>query len=149
MTVYKVIFKSKTPNSDDVYQIDSNNYTNVLKAVHDDLSTYVGQKINFSGYVYRVYDLKDTEFVLARDMVVSSDFQTLVVGFLCSSNNSSSFKDGTWVNVTGKITKGYYHGDIPVIEIENIEEIQKPKDTFVYPPDDFYIPTSSLLYNNS
>lgn len=82
-------------------------------------------------------------------MVVSSDFQTLVVGFLCSSEKASNFKDGTWVNITGKITKGYYHGDIPIIEINSIEEIAKPKDTLVYPPDDFYIPTSSLLYNSS
>lgn len=149
ITVFKVIFKNDNLNSDDVYEINSNNYTNVLNAVHNDIDTYVGQKISFSGYVYRVYDLTENQFVLARDMVVSSDFQTVVVGFLCSSNNASSFKDGTWVNISGKITKGYYHGDIPIIEIESIEEIAKPKDTFVYPPDEFYIPTSSLLYNNS
>ena len=81
-------------------------------------------------------------------MVVSSDFQTVVVGFLCSCDNASTFKDGTWVNLSGEITKGYYHGDIPIIKIEKIEEIEKPTDIYVYPPDDFYIPTSSLLYNN-
>jgi len=48
----------------------------------------------------------------------------------------------------GKITKGYYHGDIPVIEIEAISETSKPKDALVYPPDDFYIPTSSLLFGS-
>ena len=82
-------------------------------------------------------------------MVVSSDFQTMVVGFLCTTENAKNFKDGTWVEITGKITKGYYHGDIPVIEIEKIKEITKPKDTLVYPPDNFYIPTSSLLYKSS
>ena len=99
--------------------------------------------------MYRVYDLPETQFVLARDMVVDSKFQTMVVGFLCSYNNAKNFKDGTWVSITGKITKGYYHGDIPIIEIDKIEEITKPKDTYVYPPDNFYIPTSTLLYNNS
>lgn len=148
VTVYKIIFKSKTVSSSDVYQITPNNYTNILNSVHNDIDTYIGQKISVSGYVYRVYDLKDTEFVLARDMVVSTDFQTVVVGFLCSFDKASEFKDGTWVQITGKITKGYYHGDIPVIEIEDIKNIQKPKDTFVYPPDEFYIPTSSLLYNS-
>lgn len=148
VTVYKIIFKSKNVSSSDVYQITPNNYTNILNSVHNDIDTYIGQKISVSGYVYRVYDLKDTEFVLARDMVVSTDFQTVVVGFLCSLDKASEFKDGTWVQITGKITKGYYHGDIPVIEIEDIKNIQKPKDTFVYPPDEFYIPTSSLLYNS-
>lgn len=70
-------------------------------------------------------------------------------GFLCSSSEAKNFKDGSWVEITGTITKGYYHGDIPVIEIESINEISKPKDPLVYPPDDHYIPTSSLLYNKS
>lgn len=82
-------------------------------------------------------------------MIVSSDFQTVVVGFLCSYNNAKEFKDGTWVQITGKIAKGYYHGDIPVIEIENIKNTDKPKDELVYPPDNLYIPTSTLLYNGS
>ena len=147
-TVYRVIFKNNTQDSNDVYQITTNNYTNILEAVHTNLDTYIDQKIGFSGYVYRVYDFETSQFVLARDMIVSSDFQTLVVGFLCNCNDASNFKDGTWVNITGTIKKGYYHGDIPIIEVETIEETSKPTDSFVYPPDDLYIPTSSLLYSN-
>jgi len=150
ITVYKIVFKSESKASqNEVYEIPANNYTNILKSVHDDVDTYVGQSISFTGYVYRVYDLTEVQFVLARDMVVSSDFQTMVVGFLCTAENAKNFKDGAWVEITGKITKGYYHGDIPIIEIEKIKETTKPKDTLVYPPDNFYIPTSSLLYNNS
>ena len=115
--------------------------------MHDDIDTYVGQKINFSGYVYRLYDFSDKQFVLARNMVVSSNFQSVVVGFLCEADNAKDFKDGAWVTITGTITKGDYHGDIPVIKIDNIKLIQKPKDEVVYPPDSSYIPTSSLLYN--
>ena len=144
----KIIFKNENQKIEKVYKIETKNYTNVLKAVHDDIDTYIGQKIEFSGYVYRVYDLEENQFVLARDMVVSSDFKTLVVGFLCSCDKAKDFKDGTWVNITGEITKGYYHGDIPVIKIETIEKIEMPRDNMVYPPDEFYIPTSSLLYNN-
>lgn len=79
ITIYKVIFQNQANTVKDVYAIPTNQYTNVLKSVHDDISTYVGQKINFSGYVYRVYDFQANQFVLARDMVVSSDFQTVVV----------------------------------------------------------------------
>ena len=32
-----------------------------------------------------MYDFNNEQFVLARDMIVSSDFQTVVVGFLCHS----------------------------------------------------------------
>lgn len=136
---------STSPN--DVYTIDSNNYTNILKAVHDKLDDYVGQNISFSGYIYRVYDLQKDEFVLARDMIIDSDNNSLVVGFLCHSENSANLQDGTWVNIVGEITKGYYHGEIPVIEVSQIVEIPKPADSTVYPPDDYYIPTSSLVYD--
>lgn len=131
-----------TPN---VANINSDNYTNILKSVHDNLDEYVGQKIHFTGYVYRVYDFSETQFVLARNMKVTSDNQTLVVGFLCNYKEASKFSDNTWVEITGKITKGDYHGDIPVIEIEEIQSCNKPQDDLVTPPDDLYIPTSALF----
>lgn len=128
-----------------IADISSNNYTNILKTVHENLDEYVGQKISFTGYIYRVYDFKETQFVLARNMVVSSDNQTLVVGFLCDYKEASKFSDSTWVKITGKITKGDYHGEIPVIEINEMEKCDKPQDEYVYPPDDTFIPTSALF----
>lgn len=150
ISIYKTFSNNSSiqPNLNEVYNITSTNYTNILKAVHENINTYVGQKINFSGYVYRVYDFQADEFVLARDMIVSSDMQTLIVGFLCKSEAATNFEDGTWVNITGEIKKGYYHGDIPIIEVMSIEQTTKPTDSYVYPPDDYYIPTSTLLYNN-
>ena len=146
--IYKTFGKiDKSDSLDDVYTIDANNYTNVLKAVHENLTDYIGQKISFSGYVYRVYDLQENQFVLARDMVIDSDFNTLVVGFLCQSDDVKNIQDGTWLNIVGEIQKGYYHGDIPIIEVSQLVEIPKPADSNVYPPDDYYIPTSSLVYD--
>ena len=40
-----------------VFKIDAKNYTNVLKSVSENIDTYVGMKINFIGYIYRVNDL--------------------------------------------------------------------------------------------
>lgn len=87
-------------NNSEIYSLTTENYTNVLKAVHNNLDNYIGQQITFSGYIYRVYDFDNSQFVLARDMIISSDFQTLVVGFLCHCNSISSYTDGTWVNIT-------------------------------------------------
>ena len=148
ISAYK-IFDYQTVNDSiptpEIANITSDNYTNVLKSVHDNLDEYIGQKIHFTGYVYRVYDFTETQFVLARNMVISSDNQTLVVGFLCNYKNASEFSDNTWVDITGKITKGDYHGDIPVIEVTDMKACDKPSNEFVYPPDDTYIPTSALF----
>lgn len=128
-----------------VSQIQVKNYTNVLKAVHENIDSYVGLKINFTGYVYRVLDLQENQFVLARNMIVSSNSQTVVVGFLCECDNAKVFENDTWVNVTGEIVKGNYHGDMPIIKITNIEHAEKPSEEYVYPPDDSYIPTAGIL----
>ena len=149
--VYRIYSKSSylklsdTMYNNDIVNISSNNYTNILKTVHDDIDSYLGMKIHFSGYVYRVLDIKDNEFILARNMIISSDYQAVVVGFLCSANNAKDFANDTWVEITGEITKGDYHGDIPLIKITEIKETTKPNDEFVYPPSDDYIPTSSVL----
>jgi putative membrane protein len=128
-----------------INKIKAKNYSNVLKAVHDNIDNYVGKKINFTGFVYRVYDLNDTQFVLARDMIVSSDFKSVIVGFLCEYDKASEFKDGTWVEITGEITKANYHGDMPIIKVTEIKKIDAPNEEFVYPPDDSYIVTEDLI----
>lgn len=125
--------------------LTTRNYTNVLKTVHSDLDTYVGKKIQFTGFVYRLYDFSNEQFVLGRQMIVSSDMQAVVVGFLCHLNGADKYKDGSWVEIEGTITKGDYHGAIPVVEIEKIKEVKTPSDEYVYPPEETYIPTSAKL----
>lgn len=78
-------------------------------------------------------------------MVISSNLKTLVVGFLCEFENAKSFKDNTWVEITGTITKGSYHEPIPVIQVTEMENIKKPEEYYVYPPDDSFVPTINLF----
>ena len=128
-----------------VSKLSAANYTNVLKTVHENIDDYVGVKINFTGYVYRVLDLNENQFVLARNMIISSDFQSVVVGFLCECENAKDFEDGSWVELTGEIMKGNYHGDMPIVKVTEIKKVDKPNEEFVYPPDESYIPTSGVL----
>lgn len=152
ISIYKILSQSfrihdEIPETDVAY-ISANNYTNILKSVYEDLDTYVGKTICFTGYVYRNIDFSETQFVIARDMISEnseSTNQTLIVGFLCNYDEASNFIDNTWVQITGKITKGNYHGEIPIIQITQIDEIEKPNDEYVFPPDDTYIPTSIIF----
>lgn len=132
------------PNTD-IAVIQDKDYTNILKMVNDNIDTYVGQKITYTGYVYRVSDIKENEFILARDMLISdSPKQTLIVGFLAKCNNSKDFENNAWVKITGTIEKGEYLGEVPILNISSIERIAKPENAEVPPPDDYYIPTSVI-----
>lgn len=135
---------SDTIPSPDVATLTNENYTDILKEVHENLDTYVGQKISFTGYVYRVSDLEENEFILARDMVINNKNQTVVVGFLCRCSNAKEFENETWVTITGTIQKGDYYGEIPIIDISEIEETTLPDEPFVNPPSDSYVPTSVI-----
>ena len=148
LSLYKIF--SSTFNVDDnvpepdVAYLTAQDYTNVLKSVYENLDTYVGQKISFSGYIYRNLDFSETQFVLARDMLVEGRTEALIVGFLCSHKEARSYADGTWVEITGEITKGNYHGDVPIIKVIKIKQVEKPADEFVCPPDSTYIPTGII-----
>ena len=147
IVIFKIFSGSKNIGkiTNKVNTIESSNYTNVLKAVHENIDNYVGVEISFTGYVYRVLDLEDNQFVLARDMIISSNYQSVIVGFLCECDSAKNYSDNTWVNITGKITKGNYHGDMPVVKITKIENVNKPNDEYVYPPDETYIPTDGIV----
>ena len=148
LSIYKILnapFKVRDDIEEpDVAYLTSDEYTNVLKSVYDNADTYIGQRICFSGYVYRCYDFSDTQFVLARDMLVDGGNKSFVVGFLCTHKNAKNFSNGSWVKITGEITKGNYHGEIPIIKVIDIQAIEKPVDEYVYPPDATYIPTSII-----
>jgi len=104
-------------DSSGVCKISAKNYTNILKTVHENIDNYVGKKINF----------------------------TVVVGVLCECDSAKNFANDTWVEVTGEIVKGSYHGDMPIVRITDIKAVDTPKEEYVYPPDDSYIPTSGVL----
>lgn len=60
--------------SNEIFEITEENYTTILQTVTNNIDSYLGLKIHFIGYVYRLIDFKETEFVLARDMIVSNDY---------------------------------------------------------------------------
>lgn len=128
-----------------VINITNDNYTNILQSVTNDIDSYIGRKVSYSGYVYRLIDFEDTQFVLARNMVLSSEYEAVVVGFLCDCEIAKNFKDNTWVKVTGTIARGEYHGEIPMLKIIDIKQIDAPEEEYVYPPDNTYIPTSTIF----
>ena len=153
ISIYRIFFTSgKFVVKDkiitkDITEIQGDNYTNILKAVHDDPDSYIGMKVNFTGYIYRVLDFKDEQFVIARDMLINeSKTQSVVVGFLCEYKNANDFANGTWVNITGTIEMGKYHNEqIPFINVTDMKVTTEPDNSFVMPPSNDYVPTSGIF----
>ena len=64
---------------------------------------------------------------------------------LCEYEKANEFSDNTWVEITGQIYKGDYHGDMPIVKVTKMNEVNKPNDEYVYPPDETYIPTDGVV----
>ena len=141
-SIYKIFFSSgkffvkDRIEQNEIKEINADEYTNILQAVHDDLDSYIGLKIKFSGYVYRILDFNEKQFVLGRDMLINTENnQSVVVGFLCENKE-----------IVGEITKGKYHNsEIPIIKVTEIKKVDMPENIFVLPPNKTYIPTSGIL----
>ena len=150
-SVYAIFFKNNIETikpdiiADDIFQINETNYTNILKAANENIDSYVGLKVQVTGYVYRLLNFKENQFVIARDMQFSNTSQTLIVGFLCNYKKAMDFSDGTWVTIVGKIKKGDYNGDIAMLDIISIEKTSEPQNPIVNPPDNTYIPTANMF----
>lgn len=152
-SIYKIFFTSgkffvkDKETKEEIKEIKSDEYTNILQAVHDDIDSYIGIKIKFIGYVYRVLDFEENQFVLGRDMIINNEKnQSVVVGFLCESKNIKEYENDEWVEIEGEITKGKYHNsEIPIIKINKIQKADMPENAFVLPPNSGYIPTSGIL----
>ena len=153
ISVFKIFFTSGKFEVNDriqtkeITEINSDNYANILQSVHDDLDSYVGMKIKIKGYIYRVIDFEENQFVIARDMYINEEkTQSVVVGFLSEFKNAKDFQDGEWVELTGNIEMGKYHNkDIPILKVTELQKTSIPEDPFVNIPSDTYVPTSGLL----
>ena len=137
-SVYIIFFK-KTSICDsyknEILDLNETNYTNILKNANENVALFVGKKVRITGYVYRLIDFNANQFVAARDMRFNNNSQSLIVGFLCESNQAHKFSDGTWVEIIGKIKKGKLNDEIAVLDVISIKETTKPDIVFVNPPD--------------
>ena len=136
--IFRIVSASKNNNAkaSDVLEIKADEYTNFLKASHESINNYVGKTVKLTGYIYRLPDFSNNQFVIARTMIIDNNIGSVIVGMLCECSQAQKFDSGSWIEVTGTIKKGNYNGEIPVLEISDIKTIKAPKDEFVYMPID-------------
>jgi len=127
----------KSDNSDSkCLELTSDNYTNFLKDCHESIDKYIGTEISVTGYIYKLPDFNDNQFVLARTMLMNSNSQAVVVGILCETASPIEYNSYSWVQIKGTIEKGFYKEDIPVLKVDEIKQAKTPKDEFVFEPID-------------
>ncbi len=80
-------------------KMTSENFSQILKEVHDSPYKYENKKIEMVGYVFRVNDFDKNQFVVARDMLIN-DSESRIIGFLCESPEAEKLQNNEWIHVT-------------------------------------------------
>ena len=126
----------KTNNENNVTEILDIGYSNFLQDIHKNISTYINKAYTITGFVYRMPDFTEKQFVLARTMIINHNKtdNAVVVGLLCESDEIINYKNNDWIKCTGTIIEGNYKGQMPVLIVNKIEKVEKPENDLIDPP---------------
>ncbi|MDD3304082.1 MAG: hypothetical protein PHP54_04115 [Clostridia bacterium] len=123
----KVVNSNVDHNYD--FVLTEDNYTSVLKQIHENIDVNIGKTIKMTGFVFRMPDFKENYFVCGRNTIVNNE--DTVAGFLCEYADAKKLIDNEWTEITGVIIKGEYNGAMPIIKIGNMTKVTAPANTFV------------------
>lgn len=121
--------KNNIPKEEIDFFIDTENFTQTIKQIHENIDNNIGKHIEITGFVFRMPDFQENYFVCGRNVVV--DGEDKVAGIMCDYKNNGKFLDGKWVKIQGVIAKGNYKNEMPIITVKNIEEIDSYPDSYV------------------
>ncbi|MFA6940880.1 MAG: TIGR03943 family protein [Clostridiaceae bacterium] len=114
--------------------VNDENFVFSLDELNENIKKYEKMKIKITGFVYKDKSFKENEFVAARFMMTCCTADMQVVGLMCNFQNTKALNNDTWVEITGKLEKSDYQGQVSAcIKVDSIKKISKPDNQYVYP----------------
>lgn len=118
-----------------VIVLENNNYITKLNEINRSIDNYVGRKISYEGFVYKIVNEQNEEsYVVARyyEQEHNRIFHTTVMGLKGGYNGQWPAVD-TWVKVEGMIGKAEFNGqELPAVIIENLTVMDTEGQRRVY-----------------
>jgi len=114
-------------------QITTENYMEVMELIYLYPNDFVGKKVTYTGFVYNDPQTKGYQFIF-RFGIIHCIADSGVYG-LATRGSDQTFKDNTWVKVTGTITVDYYQNlkqSLPILNLTEVKEVGQPDNPYVY-----------------
>ncbi|WP_139903556.1 TIGR03943 family putative permease subunit [Clostridium thermarum] len=109
---------------------NNDNFFTTIKEIYGHLEDYKDKSVIIKGFVVKEKDIWDS-FLLSRMVVSCCAADTEIIGIRSQYNKSSSIKGGQWVEVKGRF-KQASKGEVPVLVVEKVKIIERPKDSYLY-----------------
>jgi uncharacterized repeat protein (TIGR03943 family) len=117
-----------------VIQIKDEGFIELITVIDMFRDSFLGKKIELSGFVYREPDMKSNQFVVARFAVQCCSADGMPFGFVNEYPRAQNYAKDEWVKVTGTIGKTTYNENLIVkIDVEKVSKIKAPETPYVYP----------------
>ncbi|WP_127529440.1 TIGR03943 family putative permease subunit [Paenibacillus kobensis] len=116
-------------------QLADENYLKGLESIYNYPNLFVGRTINFTGFVYKGEQADPVHAFVFRYGFIHCVADSGVFGMQVEFPSNVTLKDDTWVEVSGKMALEFYQPfkqTIPVLKVTKWEEIEQPKEPYVY-----------------
>lgn len=129
----KEIKKSNNLN-DEVNKVESEKLivdeSNFLEVV-DNIDKLIGEDIIITGFIYREKETEKGSFFIGRHLMTCCTADLHSIGLVCHYEENDVFKESSWVKIAGRIKENHIN-KIVFIDVQNMEEINPPKNQYVY-----------------
>lgn len=99
-----------------------------------DPASYLGQKANVIGFVYRDPRLPPSQFLLSRFVIVCCAADAFALGMVVEWPENDSLQNDDWVKIKGPVQAITLDGQrLPLIQAESVESVAPPAQPYLYP----------------
>lgn len=99
-----------------------------------DVTAYLQQPANVTGFVYHDPRLGDGRFMVGRFAVTCCVADAFAIGMAVDWPDSAGLVENTWVNVKGPVDVITVEGrQVPLILAEKVEAVATPKEPYLFP----------------
>ena len=99
-----------------------------------DLSPYLGQNANVTGFVYHDNRLSTGHFMVSRFAITCCVADAFAIGMVVQAPAEDVYSDNTWINVKGPVQSIVVGGNkMPLIVSASINPVQPPVQPYLFP----------------
>jgi putative membrane protein len=113
------------------------NYTSIMYVIDKYHESFLGKQVELIGFIYREPEFSENQFVIGRrgNPCCVEDAEALY-GLLSTTPKANELANDQWVKVIGRLSKTkYLINEVPYLIVEEVIEIEPPKDPYVYEPE--------------
>ncbi len=118
----------------DVIEIADNDYALWYRDCTEEMGKYDGKTIKFKGLVAKNKDFDKKTFAVGRHIMTCCVEDITYGGVICQSQKDLGLLQGTWINITAKISIEYnkiYKSKGPVLKVISVSPATQPEQPVV------------------